>query len=206
MTNEILNLTQRRQAIERGLKQYFNGAMLERVLGHWEQQYSAKPAFVLNRFLSEICTTEELRDCRKDMLRQVLHELSEMEKSELMSGAQQNNGAESADKLVSAELIDAFSQFVGYVLQAVPAKDIADFEQEAQQQIVQSGIALDSQESIGSAEFALAVPLTQYAAIITAVYEVFCEFYGPMRADQVYAQTKLKVKASFPYVDLNQLL
>ena len=206
MSNEILNLTQRRQAIELGLKQYFNGAMLERVLGHWEQQYSAKPAFVLNRFLSEICTTEELRDCRKDMLRQVLHELSEMEKNELMSGAQQHNGAESADELVSAELIDAFSQFVGYVLQAVPAKDIADFEQEAQQHIVQSGIALDSQDFIGSAEFALAVPLTQYAAIITAVYEIFCEFYGPMRADQVYAQTKLKVKASFPDVDLNQLL
>ena len=206
MNNEILNLTQRRQAIERGLQQYFNGAMLERVLGHWEQQYSAKPAFVLNRFLSEICTTEELRYYRKDMLRQVLHELSEMEKNERMNGAEQKKEAESVDELVSVELIDAFSQFIGYVLQAISAKDMADFEQEVRQQIMQLGIALDAHDSLGSSEFALAVPLTQYADIITAVYEVFCEFYGPMRADQVYAQTKLKVKTSFPEVDLNQLL
>ena len=137
MNNEILNLTQRRQAIERGLQQYFNGAMLERVLGHWEQQYSAKPAFVLNRFLSEICTTEELRYYRKDMLRQVLHELSEMEKNERMNGAEQKKEAESVDALVSVELIDAFSQFIGYVLQAIPAKDIADFAEKLDQSISQ---------------------------------------------------------------------
>jgi len=124
MSSEILNLMQRRQAIERGLQQYFNGTMLERVLAHWEQQYSAKPAFVLNRFLSEICTTEELRHSRKDMLRQVLQALSEMEKQELLQGVQQAKPAVE-DEVTSVELIDAFSRFIAFVLDAVAVKDAA---------------------------------------------------------------------------------
>ena len=44
------------------------------------------------------------------------------------------------------------------------------------------------------------------AFIITAVYEIFCEFYGPMRADQVYAESKLKIMSLYPVVVLHQLL
>ena len=205
MSSEILNLMQRRQAIERGLQQYFNGTMLERVLAHWEQQYSAKPAFVLNRFLSEICTTEELRHSRKDMLRQVLQALSEMEKQELLQGVQQAKPAVE-DELISVELIDAFSQFIAFVLDAVAVKDLTDFEQEIQQQLRQKGFAQYSNEALGSPEFAASLPISSYAFIITAVYEIFCEFYGPMRADQVYAQSKLKIKSLYPDVDLHQLL
>lgn len=205
MSSEILNLMQRRQAIERGLQQYFNGTMLERVLAHWEQQYSAKPAFVLNRFLSEICTTEELRHSRKDMLRQVLQALSEMEKQELLQGVQQAKPAVE-DEVTSVELIDAFSRFIAFVLDAVAVKDAADFEQEIQQQLRQKGFGQHSNEALGSPEFAASLPISSYAFIITAVYEIFCEFYGPMRADQVYAQSKLKIKSLYPDVDLHQLL
>lgn len=205
MSSEILNLMQRRQAIERGLQQYFNGTMLDRALAHWEQQYSGKPAFVLNRFLSEICTTEELRHSRKDMLRQVLQALSEMEKQELLQGVQQAKPAVE-DELISVELIDAFSQFIAFVLDAVAVKDLTDFEQEIQQQLRQKGFAQYSNEALGSPEFAASLPISSYAFIITAVYEIFCEFYGPMRADQVYAQSKLKIKSLYPDVDLHQLL
>lgn len=205
MSSEILNLMQRRQAIERGLQQYFNGTMLDRALAHWEQQYSGKPAFVLNRFLSEICTTEELRHSRKDMLRQVLQALSEMEKQELLQGVQQAKPAVE-DELISVELIDAFSQFIAFVLDAVAVKDLTDFEQEIQQQLRQKGFAQHSNEVLGSPEFAASLPISSYAFIITAVYEIFCEFYGPMRADQVYAQSKLKIKSLYPDVDLHQLL
>jgi hypothetical protein len=205
MSSEILNLMQRRQAIERGLQQYFNGTMLDRALAHWEQQYSGKPAFVLNRFLSEICTTEELRHSRKDMLRQVLQALSEMEKQELLQGVQQAKPAVE-DELISVELIDAFSQFIAFVLDAVAVKDLTDFEQEIQQQLRQKGFAQYSNEALGSPEFAASLPISSYAFIITAVYEIFCEFYGPMRADQVYAESKLKIKSLYPDVDLHQLL
>lgn len=206
MSTEVLNLMQRRQAIERGLQQYFDGTMLERVLGHWEQQYSEKPAFVLNHFLSEICTTEELRYYRKDMLRQVLYELSELEKQELMQGRQSKKQERAEEVLISGEITDAFSQFLAYVLQAVSAKDLDDFEQEIKQHLAGNEVAIGLNERISAPEFAVQLPVSSYASIITAVYEIFCEFYGPMRADQVYAQTRLKIKTQFPEVDLHQLL
>lgn len=206
MSTEVLNLMQRRQAIERGLQQYFDGTMLERVLGHWEQQYSEKPAFVLNRFLSEICTTEELRYYRKDMLRQVLYELSELEKQELMQGRQIKKQERAEEALISGEITDAFSQFLAYILQAVSAKDLDDFEQEIKQHLAGNEVAMHLNERISAPEFAVQQPVSSYASIITAVYEIFCEFYGPMRADQVYARTRLKIKTQFPEVDLHQLL
>lgn len=68
MSTETLSILQKRQAIERGLSQYLPGTLLEQVLNHWEAKYGDQPSFVLNRFLSEICTTEELRYHRKDIL------------------------------------------------------------------------------------------------------------------------------------------
>ena len=84
MSTELLNLAQRREALEKGLQQFIHGTLLDSALRHWEQQYSMKPSFVLNRFLNDICTTEELRFYRKDMLKQVLYELSTLEKQELL--------------------------------------------------------------------------------------------------------------------------
>lgn len=84
MPNELLTIGQKRTAIERGLSQYLKGIALERVLSYWEQEYGDKPSFVLNRFLSEVCNTDELRFYRKDMLRQVLFEIAEVEKQVLL--------------------------------------------------------------------------------------------------------------------------
>lgn len=45
MNAEMLNLEQRRQAIQRGLQHYFQGPHLEQIVGYWEQEYSGQPAF-----------------------------------------------------------------------------------------------------------------------------------------------------------------
>lgn len=39
MPNELLSVMQKKQAIERGLSPYMQGAVLERVLHYWEQEY-----------------------------------------------------------------------------------------------------------------------------------------------------------------------
>ena len=85
MSTETLTILQKRQAIERGLSRYLQGTLLEQVLNHWEAKYGDQPSFVLNRFLSEICTTEELRYFRKDMLKNVLAEMAQVEKQVLLS-------------------------------------------------------------------------------------------------------------------------
>lgn len=205
MSTELLNLAQRREALEKGLQQYLQGNMLQGALLHWEQQYSMKPSFVLNRFLNDICTTEELRFYRKDMLKQVLYELSTLEKQALLRIEKPKENV-AVEVLVADTISDAFLAFTEAVLQSAKPEDVNDFNQEVIEQIEQMGLAVAAKAQINTPSFVEFLPLTSYAKVLTCIYEVFCEFYGPMRADQVYAQTKLKIKANFPEVDLHQLL
>ena len=40
----------------------------------------------------------------------------------------------------------------------------------------------------------------------TTSYECYCEFYGSVKAEQVYARVKNNIKAKYPDVNLHQLL
>ena len=77
-----LTIEQKKQAVTKGLSQFLPDTVLQRVLHYWESEYGHQPSFVLNRFLSEICTTHGLQLLRKDMLRQILHEISIVEKQQ----------------------------------------------------------------------------------------------------------------------------
>lgn len=202
MSTELLNLAQRREALEKGLQQFIHGTLLDSALRHWEQQYSMKPSFVLNRFLNDICTTEELRFYRKDMLKQVLYELSTLEKQELLR-VEKTQEQEQEDELIAETISEAFLGFIESVMLTMKSTDQADFTQDVIEQLEEIGLA---NAQINSASFVEFLPFTSYAKVLTSIYEVYCDFYGPMRADQVYAQTKLKIKANYPEVDLHQLL
>ena len=202
MPNELLTIGQKRTAIERGLSQYLKGIALERVLSYWEQEYGDKPSFVLNRFLSEVCNTDELRFYRKDMLRQVLFEIAEVEKQVLLQVKPQ----EKQEALVSGQLSDAFAQFVGYVVKGVVQVDFADFDQDVKRRITNLGYAVVEQAAIHDVEFISNLPIMGYSQVITAIYEVYCEFYGPTKADFVFARAKEQIKQQFMDVDLHQLI
>ncbi|WP_180177127.1 MULTISPECIES: hypothetical protein [unclassified Acinetobacter] len=205
MSTELLNLAQRREALEKGLQHFIHGTLLDSALRHWEQQYSMKPSFVLNRFLNDICTTEELRFYRKDMLKQVLYELSTLEKQELLRGEKPQE-QEQDDEPIAETISDAFLGFIESVMLTVKSTDQADFTQDVIEQLEEIGLAIAANAQINTASFVEFLPLTSYAKVLTSIYEVYCDFYGPMRADQVYAQTKLKIKANYPEVDLHQLV
>jgi hypothetical protein len=202
MPNELLTIGQKRTAIERGLSQYLTGIALERVLSYWEQEYGDKPSFVLNRFLSEVCNTEELRFYRKDMLRQVLFEISEVEKQVLL----QTKPQAKEEALVSAQLTDAFMQFVLFVVKGVPQSDYPDFDQDVKACLADLGYAIASHVAIHEYEFVSCLPMTSYAKVLTTIYKVYCEFYGPSKADFIFARAKEQIKQQFMDVDLHQLI
>ena len=202
MPNELLSVMQKKQAIERGLSPYMQGAVLERVLHYWEQEYGDKPSFVLNRFLSEICDTEELRFYRKDMLKQVLCEMSAVEKHVLL---ELKPKVESVN-LISTHLSDAFFDLINSVMLTVIETDLNDFNEEVKKRLQLIGLAIMTSTKINETAFVEFLSLTSYAEVITTIYECYCEFYGPVKADQVYARVKVNIKAKYPDVDLHQLL
>lgn len=202
MPNELLSVIQKKQAIERGLSHYMNGTALERVLNYWEQEYGDQPSFVLNRFLSEICNTDELRFYRKEMLKKVLSEMSAVEKQVLLEIKPQPE----PEELISIAIADACLALVDAVMLTVIATDLDDFNDEVKKQLQTMGLAIETSVKINDAAFIDVLPLTLYAQVITSIYECYCEFYGPAKADQVYARAKMEIKSKYPDVDLHQLL
>ena len=202
MPNELLSVIQKKQAIERGLSHYMNGTVLERVLNYWEQEYGDQPSFVLNRFLSEICNTDELRFYRKEMLKKVLSEMSAIEKQVLLEIKPQSE----PEELISIAIADACLALVDAVMLTVIATDLDDFNDEVKKQLQRMGLAIETSVKINDAAFIDVLPLTLYAQVITSIYECYCEFYGPAKADQVYARAKMEIKSKYPDVDLHQLL
>ncbi|ENU21387.1 hypothetical protein F994_00094 [Acinetobacter bohemicus ANC 3994] len=202
MPNELLSVIQKKQAIERGLSHYMNGTVLERVLNYWEQEYGDQPSFVLNRFLSEICNTDELRFYRKEMLKKVLSEMSAIEKQVLLEIKPQLE----PEELISIAIADACLALVDAVMLTVTATDLDDFNDEVKKQLQTMGLAIETSVKINDAAFIDVLPLTLYAQVITLIYECYCEFYGPTKADQVYARAKMEIKSKYPDVDLHQLL
>lgn len=201
MNDEVLNVAQRRQAIQRGLKHYFQGSSLEHALSYWEQEYSEKPAFVLNRFLNEICITDDLKLHRKEMLKHVIHELTHLEKAELIKVDQKN------DFVASDHLHRAYEEFVDCVLRKVQPEDVSEFANELKQQLINDHLFTQSVDQYLSSEALMRnIEMLNGSKAITALYRVYCDFYGPQKTDRIYAQAKTEIKQHYPDVDLHQLL
>ncbi len=206
MPNELLTVMQKKQAIERGLSHYLQGTVLERVLNYWEQEYGDKPSFVLNRFMNDICNTDELRVQRKEMLKQVLCEMSAVEKQVLLDTKPKVQTEVLTEVPISADFADAFFDLINGVVQTVATADLNDFNAEVKNHVQALGIAIQQSANLNDAAFTECLPLTSYAQVITASYECYCEFYGPSKADQVYARVKMDIKSKYPSVDLHHLL
>lgn len=204
MSTEFLTLDQKRAAIQRALGQFFSNDMLQSVLKHWEANYSHQPSFVLNRFLNEVCASEELKLQRKDMLRQVLQEISQVEREQRH---QPKSKAVETVQVHSGDLDDAFGYFLQQVMLSVETEDEADFNQVLLKRIqrytfVKSVDHLDVYEP----KFLATIQAKDYSAVISVVYQCFCEFYGPPKADQIYARVKNAVKQLYSEVDMHKLV
>ena len=203
MAAEFLSLEQKRMAIERGLSQFLSGDILQRVLQYWESHYGNQPSFVLNRFLNEVCSDYNMREQRKDMLRQVLQEIANVEREQRHQGkAKVQNTAVHSD-----DLSEAFAYFWQQVMLVVDFNDQAEFDKVILKRIqpyifVKSLNHLDVYDD----ELISRIAPKNYAAILTVVYACYCEFYGPTKADQVYARVKNSVKQLYDGVDMHQLL
>lgn len=205
-----LSLSQKKHAIERGLSPYLEGSILQRAVEYWEVEYGDKPSFVLNRFLSEICTTEALKQRRKEMLRALLEELSNEEKQGFEEVVEQKHPAsafvQNSHPFVEADLFSALSSFVNAIAQAIEVRHFTDFDAELKVNLKAQNILGFESLKFNQEEYLRQLMASEYSHFLTAIYEVYCEYYGPTKADQVYAKAKHMLKMNYPNVNLHQLL
>ena len=203
MSSDLLSIEQKKQAIGRGLSPYMDSTLLEKVLSYWELEYGNKPSFVLNRFLSEVCNTDELKFYRKDILKKVLTEIASLEKDVLEIP---HKKMRAHDFPIEKSYFDAFVQFVQGVFQQINVADLDDFNDEVKAAFNEVGIEIDLHTGVDSRSFLNSLDPAYFSKVITLIYEAYCNFYGPSKADQLYAYLKNKIKMDYPMVDLKQLL
>lgn len=202
-----LTIEQKKLAVEKGLAQFMPDTVLQRVLQYWESEYGNQPSFVLNRFLSEICTNDEMRLQRKDMLRQVLHEISVVEKQQRLKVKNDKSVAVPKQGEEVVDSFHAFYDFVMAILKSVARNDYLEFVEEIQlkmkkhRSLVEYWYVADSEK-----ESLQQFSPQNYAPMITVLYAIYCDFYGPIKADQLYALIKNDIKQRYPEVDLKQFL
>ena len=202
-----LSIEQKRRAVEKGLAQFLPDTVLQRVLQYWESEYGHQPSFVLNRFLSEICTNDDLRLQRKEMLRQVLHEISVVEKQERLKVKTDKQVMAAETNPETLDLFQVFHDFVMGVLKGVSQPDYLDFVEEIQGKMKKHRLLAGYWYIAGlEKQCLMQMPKEVYAVMITTLYAIYCSFYGPGKADQLYAQIKHEIKQHYPAVDLSQLL
>ena len=201
-----LTIEEKKLAVEKGLAQFMPDIVLQRVLQYWESEYGRQPSFVLNRFLSEICTSDEMRLQRKDMLRQVLHEISVVEKQQRLKGKNDKSIVVPKQEH-EVDSFQAFYDFVMAILKSVTQKDYLEFVEEIQEEMKKHRLLAEYWYVVGSERASLLKIAPQnYAVMITMLYSIYCDFYGPIKADQLYAVIKNEIKQRHPDVDLKQFL
>lgn len=202
-----LTIEQKKLAVEKGLAQFMPDTVLQRVLQYWESEYGNQPSFVLNRFLSEICTNDEMRLQRKDMLRQVLHEISVVEKQQRLKVKNDKSVAVPKQGEGGIDSFQAFYDFVMAILKSVARNDYLEFVEEIQLKMKKHRSLAEYWYVVGSERESLQQFSPQnYAPMITVLYAIYCDFYGPIKADQLYAVIKNDIKQRYPEVDLKQFL
>lgn len=204
MSTEILNLEQKRLAISRGLSPFIVAGGLERILQYWEEVYGHQPTFVLNRFVNDICVTDDLRSMRKEILRQLLSELSELERQVML---RPQTAKAQTQQHKDLELQSGFESFMQRVLAQVKVSDRAEFCTEVMLLVeAELGISKRTDLELNNPMYLSGIAQKHYALVLTHVYRKYCEFYGPSHADAVYARTKEWIQAEFPSLQMNQLL
>lgn len=202
-----LTIEQKKLAVEKGLAQFMPDTVLQRVLQYWESEYGNQPSFVLNRFLSEICTNDEMRLQRKDMLRQVLHEISVVEKQQCLKVKNDKSVAVPKQGEVVVDSFQAFYDFVMAILKSVARNDYLEFVEEIQLKMKKHRSLAEYWYVVDSERESLQQFSPQnYAPMITVLYAIYCDFYGPIKADQLYALIKNDIKQRYPEVDVKQFL
>ncbi|MBC70478.1 MULTISPECIES: hypothetical protein [Acinetobacter] len=202
-----LTIEQKKLAVEKGLAQFMPDTVLQRVLQYWESEYGNQPSYVLNRFLSEICTNDEMRLQRKDMLRQVLHEISVVEKQQRLKVKNDKSVAVPKQGEEVVDSFQAFYDFVMAILKSVARNDYLEFVEEIQLKMKKHRSLAEYWYTVGSERESLQQFSPQnYAPMITVLYAIYCDFYGPIKADQLYALIKNDIKQRYPEVDVKQFL
>ena len=210
-------ITLRRRALYTALHAYLDEQALWEALLHWEACYAAQAAFPVQRFLSDILTTPDLRAQRPQILRSVVQALAWPEArllpdpgerlwayrlarhaphastptppsvSPSVPVAVSMTGAR--DDAPGDPLIDAATDFVGRLLDAVDAREQSALRVQVSMALEESRLSLAKRRALQTwlqqrnPQVLNGMGAAELRHLVSAVYVGLCEQIGPVAAD-----------------------
>lgn len=221
-----LSVAQKRQAVEEGLKPFLPDDYLQDILEFWELHYSHEPAFVLQRFLNEICTTATLKSQRSQMLQSVLLALSARERDNQLASKKTKPGkpvlrhAESLDMPTrfrgdeyAQALMQCFTALSQRLFKTAPAQIDRSLRLYLMDTVPKLKMGSDSIHALRlwtgtdmEAPPTSLLTIEDMQQVINLIYSALCEYVGPVKADRQLTMAVRFLEENHPEWPIRQLL
>lgn len=222
-----LSVAQKRQAVEEGLKPFLPDDYLQDTLEFWDLHYSHEPAFVLQRFLNEICTTAGLKAQRAQMLQSILLALSVRER-ENQPALKKTRAAkaglrhlESVDIVLpsfngdqqSQALMQCFTALSQRLFRTAPAQIDRSLRLYLMDTVLKLKMGSDTIHALrlwAGTDMEVApntlLTIEEMQQVINLIYSALCEYVGPVKADRQLSMAIRFLEENHPEWPVRQLL
>lgn len=187
-----MNINTKKEVIESVLKKHLDSETLQKMMNHWVKKYSREPVFVLHRFLSDVASVTDVSISVSDLKTEILFGLEHKKQALALS---------SQLKSLSAKEL-CFYEFISHL-----NNQIVDNKDKIVKQFVNDSNFLEYSEQLMLEEFLLGSSQEQtglssdnLSQIISQFYGTLCLWLGPLKADELLANT-INHMSSTPYAD-----
>lgn len=193
-----MDLILRRRAIYTGLRPYFDDESLLEAIHLWQIKYSDKPKFAFAEFLSECCQNNGLRSQRTNILSSIFKAL-DLPEHALLPDPFDIALDHLADQIPAEKICDdttiLFVHFYDNLLSALSEKDALTVRIHILNQF--PDLRLDELRKAYFRDWLnqkltklpVSYELAAMRQLINFAYVGMCELLGPVKADQLLAQT-----------------
>lgn len=194
----VMDLILRRRAIYTGLRPYFDDESLLEAIHLWQIKYSDKPKFAFAEFLSECCQDKGLRSQRTNILSSIFKALDLPEHALLPDpfdiGLDHLASQTPTEKICDDTTI-LFVHFFDHLLKALSEKDALTVRIHILNHF--PDLRLDELRKAYFRDWLnhklnklpVSYDLAVMRQLINFAYVAMCELMGPVKADQLLAQT-----------------
>jgi hypothetical protein len=207
-----MNMIHHRRAIYTGMRPFLKDADLKIALEIWQQKYMDKPNSVYTQFLSESCSTKELRSKRSTILSAIFNALN-LPEAELLPDPYnaQSNQFEIAfiaqENHTEANIV--FVQFIQTLLghlsreQESKVRDYLVEHCETKFNLnLQQMLALKMWLNHAKELFEVSFSTDDKRELINLAYIAMCQHIGPVKSDQVLS---MSIKQMEPFAKQHQV-
>lgn len=190
-----MNIEYKEAKIREALMAYFSESELNSIMKYWHHYYSKEPAFVLRRFVTEICQTPEQQAAKKQIVKDIFLSLNQV------AGKTSENNISNIQLCFEAYLFDVLQllpeNHEAFILTLKRKLSVSKSHHNYKNEFfyinfwLNDVLNLKNTQSIQFKHIASDISLPAIQIVCSQAYVVLCDMIGPIEADHLI-QTAIK--------------